>query len=172
MSSEPRSTSRARPRPITRGNRAMGPPPAMTPTPTSHCDKSFLSAREAHVAGERQLTAVSGRPPPDQRDRNERSAREAHQYVRPCLEAGGTLRDADQILDVREKVGVIQKDAVDGTFEDHHLHSVVVLERRDNLSDLPNELRTHEVERRVVEYHPNVRICNLIEADLHRVRSW
>jgi hypothetical protein len=51
---------------------------------------------------------------------------------------------------------VIQKEAVDGTFEDHHLHSVVVLERRDNLSDLPNEFRTHEVERRVVEYDPTV----------------
>jgi hypothetical protein len=62
------------------------------------------------------------------------------------------LRDAGQILELREEIGVIQKEAVDCTFEDHHLHSVVVLERRDNLSDLQNELRTHEVERRVVEY--------------------
>jgi hypothetical protein len=46
---------------------------------------------------------------------------------------------------------VIQKEAVDSTFEDHHLHSVVVLERRDDVSDLRNEFRTHEVERRVVE---------------------
>ena len=57
-----------------------------------------------------------------------------------------------QILEVREEVGVIQKDAVDGTFEHHHLHSVVVLERRDDLSDLANEFRTHEVERRVIEH--------------------
>jgi hypothetical protein len=80
------------------------------------------------------------------------------------------LRDADQILDVREKVRVIQKDAVDGTFKDHYLHSVVILERRDNLSDLPNELRTHEVERRVVEYDSKVRICNSIEPDLRGLR--
>ena len=38
------------------------------------------------------------------------------------LEAGRALGDASQILEVREEVGVIQKDAVDGTFEDHHLH--------------------------------------------------
>jgi hypothetical protein len=64
------------------------------------------------------------------------------------------LRDADQILEVGEEVRVIQKDAVDGTFEDHHLHVVVVLELRDDLSALQNELRTHEVERRVVQYDP------------------
>ena len=28
---------------MTRGNRAMGPPPATRPTPTSHCDKSAFS---------------------------------------------------------------------------------------------------------------------------------
>jgi hypothetical protein len=61
------------------------------------------------------------------------------------------LRDASQILEVREEVGVIQKDVVDGTLEDHHLHSVIVLEGRDDLSDLQNEFRTHKVERRVVE---------------------
>ena len=51
---------------------------------------------------------------------------------------------------------MIQKEAVDGTFEDHHLHPVVVLERRDDLSHLRNEFRTHEVERRVVEYDSTV----------------
>ena len=66
------------------------------------------------------------------------------------------MRDAGQILELREEVGVIQKEAVNGTLEDHHLHSVVVLERRDDLSDLPNEFRTHEVERRVVEYDSTV----------------
>jgi hypothetical protein len=66
------------------------------------------------------------------------------------------LRDAGQILELREEVGVIQKEAVDGTLEDHHLHSVVVLERRDDLPDLRNELRTHEVERRIVEYDSTV----------------
>jgi hypothetical protein len=111
----------------------------------------LLSAREAHVAGERELTAVPGCPPPDHRDRNERGARQAHQDIGPCLEAGRTLRDAGQIVEIREEVGVVQKDAVDGAFEDHHLHAGVVLERRDDLSDLQNEFRTHEVERWVVE---------------------
>ena len=98
----------------------------------------------------------AGRPPGDQRDRNERGARQAHQDIGPCLEPGRALRDARQILKVREEVGVIQKEAVDGAFEDHHLHSVVVLELRDYVSDLQNEFRTHEVERRVVEYDSTV----------------
>jgi hypothetical protein len=66
------------------------------------------------------------------------------------------LGDAGQILELREEVGVIQKEAVDGTLEDHHLYSVVVLERRDDLPDLQNEFRTHEVERRIVEYDTTV----------------
>jgi hypothetical protein len=49
-------------------------------------------------------------------------------------------RDACQILELGEEVGVIQKEAVDGTFEDHHLDSVVVLERRDDLSDLQKRI--------------------------------
>jgi hypothetical protein len=62
------------------------------------------------------------------------------------------LREAGQILEVREEVGVIQEEPVDGAFEDHHLYAVVVLEFRDDVSDLRNELRTQEVERRIVEY--------------------
>jgi hypothetical protein len=119
-------------------------------------EERFLATREAHVAGERELTAVSGRPPPDQGDRNERGAREAYQDVGPCLETGRTLREAGQIVEVREEVGVVQKEAVDSAFEDHHLHSVVVLELRHDLPDLWNELRTHDVERRDVEYDSTV----------------
>jgi hypothetical protein len=66
------------------------------------------------------------------------------------------LRDAGQIVEVREEVGVIQNEAVDGTFENHHLRLVVVLELRDDLSDLRNELRAHDVERRVVEYDSTI----------------
>lgn len=43
MSSAPRSTSSARPRPIKRGNRAIGPLPGTTPAPTSNCDKMAFS---------------------------------------------------------------------------------------------------------------------------------
>ena len=43
MSLELRSTSRALCLPISRGRRAIGPPPATRPTPTSHCDRSAFS---------------------------------------------------------------------------------------------------------------------------------
>src|SRR5207248_10128507 len=43
MSSDPRSTSKARHLPISRGRRAIGPPPATRPTPTSHCDRTAFS---------------------------------------------------------------------------------------------------------------------------------
>ncbi|HEX3975551.1 MAG TPA: hypothetical protein VHW96_04765 [Solirubrobacteraceae bacterium] len=84
------------------------------------------------------------------------SARETHQDVGPCLEAGRTLRDAGQILEAGQKVGVMQKDALHGTLEDHHLDVVVVLERRDDLSDLQHEFRTHEVQRRVAEHDSTI----------------
>jgi hypothetical protein len=45
-----------------------------------------------------------------------------------------------------------REDAVHGTLEHHHLDLVVVFEGRDNVSDLQHELRTHEIERRVVQY--------------------
>jgi hypothetical protein len=43
MSSELKSTSRARFRPMSRGSRAIGPPPATIPTPTSHCEMMVFS---------------------------------------------------------------------------------------------------------------------------------
>src|ERR1700721_2261535 len=43
MSSELKSTSRARFLPMSWGSRAMGPPPATIPTPTSHCERIAFS---------------------------------------------------------------------------------------------------------------------------------
>jgi hypothetical protein len=48
---------------------------------------------------------------------------------------------------------------------------VVALERRDDVSDLRNEFRTHEVERGVVEYDSSVCGCDSIEPDLCGHRS-
>src|SRR4051812_17600838 len=153
MSSALRSTSRARPRPLTRGNRAMGPPPATRPTPTSHCDRSALSrlAKLMSQASASSLPFPVARPRINAIETNGARVRRTRTSGH-ASEAARTLRDAGQILEAREEVGVIQKEAVDGTFEDHHLHSVIVLERRHDLSDLQNKFRAHEVQRRVVEY--------------------
>lgn len=43
ISSAPRSTSNALPRPISRGNRAIGPPPGTNPAPTSHWERMAFS---------------------------------------------------------------------------------------------------------------------------------
>jgi hypothetical protein len=80
------------------------------------------------------------------------------------------LREAGQILEVREEVRVIQTEAVDGAFEDDHLHSVVVLELRDDLPDLRNEFRTHEVQGRVVDDDSTVRRSDSLEPDLRGLR--
>jgi hypothetical protein len=128
-----------------RGKRAMGPPPATRPTPTSNCDKTAFSqlAKLMSQASASSLPFLVARPRITAIETN--GARQAHQDVGPCLEAGWTLRDAGQILDLGEEVGVIQKEAVDGSLEDHHLHSVLVLERRDDLSVPRDEFRTYEI---------------------------
>jgi hypothetical protein len=79
------------------------------------------------------------------RVRRTRTSGHASRPVGPCGILG-------QIFEIREEVGVIQKEAVDGTFEDHHLHFLVVLQRGNNFPDLRNEFWAHEVERRVVKY--------------------
>jgi hypothetical protein len=136
---------------MSRRNRAIGPPPATRPTPTSHCDKIAFSrlAKLISQASASSLPFPVALPRISAIDTN--GARQAHENVGPCLEAGRTLRNAGQILEIREEVGVIQTEAVDGTFDDDHLHFLVVLQRGDNLPDLRNEFRTHEVERRIVE---------------------
>jgi hypothetical protein len=103
----------------------IGLPPATSPTPTSHCDKRAFSrlAKLMSQASASSLPFPVARPRISAIETNG-GARQAHQDVGPCLEAGRTLRDAGQILELREEVRVIKKDAVDGTFEDHHLHSV------------------------------------------------
>jgi Pyridoxal-phosphate dependent enzyme len=83
---------------MTHGNRAMGPPPATRPTPTSHCDKSAFSrlAKLMSQASASSLPFPVARPRISAIEMN--GARQAHQDVRPCLQAGRTLRDAARRL--------------------------------------------------------------------------
>src|SRR5215475_4845536 len=60
MSSAPKRTSRARPLPMRRGSRAMGPPPGTRPAPTSHCDKMAFS----RLAKRMSLASASSLPTP------------------------------------------------------------------------------------------------------------
>src|SRR5215471_14328155 len=56
MSSPPKSTSKARPLPMRRGNRAMGPPPGTRPAPTSNCDRIAFSRLAKRMS---QASAIS-----------------------------------------------------------------------------------------------------------------
>src|SRR5262249_8021642 len=78
----------------------------------------FLSARERHVAGESDLTAVASRTTANERDRHDRCARDADQDVWPSFETGGSLWNARQIFDAPAQIGVVQKHAFDGALED------------------------------------------------------
>src|ERR1700736_5085511 len=152
MSSEPKRTSRARPLPISRGSRAMGPPPATSPTPTSHCDRTAFS-RLAEL-----MSPASGislpfpvPPPPLKANRHQGRASQPHQDVRPRLQAGGALRYAGQFLEFCEEIGVIKKEAFDSTLKDDNLNLLVGFELRHDFLELQNKFRTHEVEWRVVK---------------------
>jgi len=110
-----RSTSRARPRPMTRGKGgAIG-------SSTSNDAHTHFKLREDRLplgsrSSCRRRAASASLPfpvarPPDQRDRNERGR--AFRRTRTSGHASspvGPLRDAGQIVEVRDEVGVIQKE--------------------------------------------------------------
>src|SRR5438876_3475035 len=153
MSSELKSTSRARFLPMRRGNRAMGPPPATRPTPTSHCDRTARSRLAKLMSHARAISLpFPVARPPDRGDRHEGRSSQAHEDVRPRFETGRPLRQVGQILELGEEVGVIQKIAFDSTFKDHDLHILVSFELRHDLLELHDELRPHQIQWRVVEY--------------------
>jgi len=131
-----------------------------------------LTARVAHVAGEQQLTAVSGRPAPRiSAIETNGGARQAHQDVGPCLEGRSDLagcwsdprcsRESRSDSERRPSTALSKTT----TFTRSSSSSVVTISRI-----LPNEFRTHEVEWRVVEYDSKIRICNSIEPDLRFLR--
>jgi hypothetical protein len=58
---------------------------------------------------------------------------------------------ADRVFELREEVIVRNEEALDGTIEYDNIDPIVGLERRDDLIQLWDALRTKDVERRVVE---------------------
>src|SRR5260221_14331365 len=102
MSLELRSTSKALCLPISLGRRAMGPPPATKPTPTSHCDRHVFSRLA-------KLMSLACRAPPDQSDRHDGHARYADEYVRPRLQSCRPLKHAGQILHIGVEITVVQE---------------------------------------------------------------
>src|SRR3954464_7719277 len=143
MSFELRSTSSARPRPIRCGRRAIGPPPAITRPPTSHCESTAFS-RLTNVMSHASAISL---PLPVARPRIDASTRpaqcEANEDVRPRLEAGRALRDALQVLEVGVEVAMIQEEAIDGALEDHDLHLLIGFDRRHDGPELTDKLRAH-----------------------------
>src|SRR6202020_2735270 len=115
MSSALRSTSSARPRPMIRGNRAIGPPPATRPTPTSHCDRTAFSRLAKHIT---QAKAIS-LPLPVARPRI--AALDTHENVGPCFQAGRALRNTGQIFERCRKIAVVQEESFDSAIENHDL---------------------------------------------------
>src|SRR6266850_1679694 len=49
---------------------------------------------------------------------------------------------------------MVQEKPFDSTFEHHDPDLLVALDRRQDFPEFQNKLRAHEIERRVVEYHP------------------
>src|SRR5215470_9280284 len=65
-SSAPKSTSSARPHPMRRGSRAIGPTSTDNTSPNFELRQdSFFTARETHVAGEGELTSDTRRAAPN-----------------------------------------------------------------------------------------------------------
>src|SRR3984957_14483314 len=51
---------------------------------------------------------------------------------------------------------MIEKETVDGAFKNHNGEFLVVFNIGDDFPELQNKFRTHEVKRRIVEYHSPV----------------
>jgi hypothetical protein len=73
------------------------------------------------------------------------SAIEATGKVRPCLQAGGALRYAGQVLELGREIGVIQKVVLDRAVEDHHPDLLVGLQSVHDLLKLLDHFRAHHV---------------------------
>src|SRR5271155_654135 len=113
----------------------------------------FFAAGEAHVACKRKFTPVSSGTSPDHRNGHHWRLRETDQDVRPRLEACGTLGYAGEVLDFCEEIGMIEKETVHGAFKNDDPDFLVVFNVGHDFLELQNKIRTHEVERRVVEDH-------------------
>ena len=172
MSSAPSSTSSARPRPISRGSRAIGPPPGTRPAPTSHCDRMAFSrlAKRMSLASASSLPTPVARPRIDG-DRHDRRAAEARQHVGQRLQAGRPGGSERRSSELGEEVVVGEEEAFDRAVEDHDLHVGIGLERRDDRLQLRDRLGPEDVQGRMVERHPPIGRRAPLEPDLARL-AW
>src|SRR6266852_4728709 len=166
MSSAPSSTSSARPRPIRRGSRAIGPPPGTRPAPTSHCDNGFLAARKTHVAGQRKLASDPGRTAADRDNGYDGSPAEAYQHVRKGLQARGSGWQAFRVLERREEVIVHEEETFDGAIKDNDLHMLIGFERHDDLVELRDRFGSENIKRWMIERNPPIRWQAPLKPDL------
>src|ERR1700678_1908967 len=154
MSSAANSTSSARPRPIRRGNRAIGPPPGTTPAPTSHCERTALS----RLANRMSLASASSLPTPVALPRIEAMETTGARLRRASMSGsawrpGPSRRDACGILKRREKIVVREKEAIDSTIEHNDLHMLIRLDRGDDFVELRDLLWPEDVQRRDIKSH-------------------
>src|SRR5450755_578205 len=67
------------------------------------------------------------------------------------MQACGARSKMRQIVKVREKIQMKQKEIFNSTVKDHHLYLLVSFDCRDDLVHLRKHLRTEDVERRMVK---------------------
>src|SRR5580658_5902819 len=66
------------------------------------------------------------------------------------MQAGGARREMRQLVQVRKKIEMNQKETFNSTVKNHHLDLRVSFDGRDDLAHLRKHLRTEDVERRMV----------------------
>src|SRR3979411_2878565 len=151
MSSELKSTSRARFRPMSSGNRAVGPPPGTIPTPTSHCEMMAFS-RLAKLMSQASVISL---PLPVARPRMRameatgkrvRRTRKSGQGGKPVGPGGSAVRSSSG-----QEIGGIQEVVVDRAVEAHDPDILVGLQSVDDFLKLPDHFRSHNVDRWVVD---------------------
>jgi hypothetical protein len=137
---------------MSRGSRAMGPPPATIPC--AHLpsrDDGLLAAGKTHVARQGDLADVAGRTAADECDGRNRQAGQTHKKVRPRRQACGALRQRGQVFNLGREIRVIQEVLVDRAVKDHDPRLLVGLKSVDDFLELLDHFWTHDVDRRVVD---------------------
>src|SRR5208282_5579413 len=146
MSSELKSTSRARFRPMSRGSRAMGPPPATMPTPTSHCEMTVFSrlAKLMSQASVISLPLPVARPRMraiDATGKRVRRTRKSGQGGKPVVPSGSEV-----IFNLGREIRVIQEVVFNRAVEDHDPDLLVGLKSDDDFLELLDHFWTHDVD--------------------------
>src|SRR5438270_5323219 len=146
MSSAPRNTSSARPRPIKRGSRAIGPPPGTMPAPTSKCDRIAFSrlAKRMSQAKASSLPTPVARPRIDAIEHG-RGPAQAHQHIREGLQTCWSRWQTGCLFNFREEIVVSHEKSVDRAVEDDNFEILVGFDRGDDLVQLRNRFRSEDI---------------------------